>query len=47
MVLDKTVVVYANSPAFDITKDAITRLDAKLTSIKVSLVNPPAGAAPK
>jgi Skp family chaperone for outer membrane proteins len=47
MVLDKTVVVYANSPAFDITKDAITRLDGKLTTIKVSLVNPPAGAAPK
>jgi outer membrane protein len=47
MVLDKTAVVYANTQAFDITKDAITRLDAKTTSIKVSLANPPAGAAPK
>jgi outer membrane protein len=47
MVLDKTAVVFANSQAFDITKDAITRLDAKLSSIKVSLVNAPAPAAPK
>jgi Skp family chaperone for outer membrane proteins len=47
MVLDKTAVVFANTNAFDITKDAITRLDAKLTSIKVSLVNSPAAAAPK
>jgi outer membrane protein len=42
MVLDKSAVVFANNSAFDITKDAIARLDAKLTTVKVTLANPPA-----
>jgi len=41
LVLDKQAVVYASSNAFDITPDAIARLDAKMPTYKVVL-----GAAP-
>jgi outer membrane protein len=47
MVLDKQAVIYSSSNAFDITPDAIARLDAKLPSYKVVLGAVPAqsGAA--
>jgi len=41
MVVDKSAVIFANNNAFDITPDAIARLDARLPSVKVTL-----GAAP-
>jgi outer membrane protein len=44
LVLDKQAVVFASNSAFDITPDAINRLNGKLSSVKVSLVNPPPGA---
>jgi len=47
MVLDKAAVIFSGTSAFDITKDAIARLDAKLPSVKVSLVNTPAATALK
>jgi Skp family chaperone for outer membrane proteins len=49
MVIDKQSVVFAGSDAFDITRDAIARLDAKMSSYKVVLgAKPPAPpAAPK
>jgi len=37
MVVDKSAVIFANSDAFDITPDAIARLDAQLPTIKVAL----------
>jgi len=45
MILDKNAVVFANSTAFDITPEAIAQLDQKLSSLKVTLVQPPAGAS--
>jgi outer membrane protein len=46
LVLDKQAVVFANAAGFDITADAITRLNQKLPTIKVNLnAQPP--AAPK
>ena len=42
MVLDKQAVIYASSNAFDITPDAIARLDAKLPTYKVVLGAVPA-----
>lgn len=42
MVLDKQAVVYANNPAFDITGEAIEKLNAKMASYKVTLQAPPA-----
>jgi len=49
MVLDKQAVVFSNSNAFDITADAIARLDAKMSNYKVVLGAPmptaPAAAA--
>lgn len=45
MVLDKQAVIYANSPAFDITGEAIRMLDAKLPSIHVTLQDPPTPAS--
>ncbi len=48
LVLDRSAVVFSNNNGFDITMDAINRLNAKLSSVKVSLINPPAApAAPK
>jgi outer membrane protein len=54
MVLDKQAVVFSNSNAFDITPDAISRLDAKMSNYKVVLGAPmptapaaPGAAAPK
>ena len=48
MVLDKQAVVLANTTGYDITKDVIDRLDAKMSTIKVNLNAPPApqGARP-
>ena len=43
LVLDKQAVVYANSNAFEITADAIARLDAKLPNYKVVLGRGAAG----
>ena len=40
MVLDKQAVVFSNSNAFDITTDAISRLDAKMSNYKVVLGAP-------
>jgi len=45
MVLDKQAVVFANSAGFDITGDAINRLNQKLPALKVNL-NAPLPAAP-
>jgi outer membrane protein len=45
MVLDRNSVVSATDNSFDITQDVINRLDQKLTSLKVTLTSPPAGAA--
>jgi Skp family chaperone for outer membrane proteins len=41
MILDKNAVVFANSGAFDITQPAIEQLNAKMSTLKVTL-----GAAP-
>ena len=46
MVLDKQAVVFSNSNAFDITTDAISRLDAKMSNYKVVLGAPMPTAAP-
>jgi len=46
LVLDKQAVVFANASGFDITGDAINRLNQKLPSIKVNL-NAAPPAAPK
>jgi hypothetical protein len=46
-VIDKASVIFANSNAFDITPDAIARLDAKLPSYKVTLGAAPAAAKKK
>jgi outer membrane protein len=40
MVLDKQAVVYSNTNAFDITPEAINRLDAKMANYKVVLGAP-------
>jgi len=46
LVLDKQAVVFSNSAGFDITGEAINRLNQKLPAIKVNLnAQPP--AAPK
>ena len=37
LVLDKQAVIYSSSSAFDITPDAVARLDAKMPSYKVVL----------
>jgi len=49
LVLDKQAVVFSNTSGFDITGDAINRLNQKLPSIKVDMnAKPPAApAAPK
>ena len=49
MVLDKQAVVYSNTNAFDITPEAISRLDAKMANYKVVLgaPMPKADAAPQ
>ncbi|HWY64659.1 MAG TPA: OmpH family outer membrane protein [Rhizomicrobium sp.] len=47
LVLDKQAVVFSNNNAFDITGDAINRLNQKLPSFKVNLNAPPPAAAPK
>jgi outer membrane protein len=48
LVLDKQAVVFANASGFDITGDAINRLNQKLPSLKVDLnAKPPAPPAPK
>ncbi|MBV9550898.1 MAG: OmpH family outer membrane protein [Alphaproteobacteria bacterium] len=41
LVIDKQAVIFANSNAFEITQEAISKLDAKMPSYKVTL-----GAAP-
>lgn len=46
LVLDKQAVVFSNNNAFDITGDAITRLNQKLPAFKVNL-NAAPPAAPK
>jgi outer membrane protein len=46
LVLDKQAVVFANSAGFDITGDAINRLNQKLPALKVNL-NAAPPAAPK
>jgi Skp family chaperone for outer membrane proteins len=45
MVLDKQAVVFANAAGFDITGEAINRLNQKLPALKVNL-NAPLPAAP-
>jgi Skp family chaperone for outer membrane proteins len=47
LVLDKQAVVFSNNNAFDITGDAINRLNQKLPSFKVNLNAAPPAAAPK
>lgn len=42
LVVLKQAVLIADSNTFDITGDVINRLNAKLSAVKVSLVNPPA-----
>jgi outer membrane protein len=42
MVLDKQAVVYASNPAFDITAEAIEKLNAKMATYHVTLQAPPA-----
>jgi len=46
LVLDKQAVVFANDSKFDLTQDAINRLNQKLPTFKVNL-NAPPPAAPK
>ena len=43
MILDKSAVVFANSSAFDITQAAIDQLNQKMSTVKVTLQNPPTG----
>jgi len=43
LILDKNAVVFANSGAFDITQTAIDQLNQKMSSLKVTLQNPPQG----
>jgi len=46
LVLDKQAVVFANASGFDITGEAINRLNQKLPSIKVDMnAKPPAPPA--
>lgn len=48
LVLDKQAVVFANTSGFDITGEAINRLNQKLPAIKVDMnAKPPAPPAPK
>jgi outer membrane protein len=47
MVLDKQAVVFANSAGFDITGEAINRLNQKLPALKVNLNAPPPAAPAK
>jgi outer membrane protein len=47
LVLDKQAVVFANASGFDITGEAINRLNQKLSSFKVNLNAPPPPGAPK
>jgi hypothetical protein len=42
MVLDNQAVVYASSPAFDITGEAIEKLNAKMSAYHVTMQAPPA-----
>ena len=42
LVVLKQAILIADSNAFDITGDVITRLNAKLPTVKVSMVSPPA-----
>jgi Skp family chaperone for outer membrane proteins len=44
MILDKSAVVFASSSAFDITQAAIDQLNQKMSTVKVTLQNPSAGA---
>jgi Skp family chaperone for outer membrane proteins len=46
LVLDKQAVVFANANGFDLTGDAINRLNQKLPAFKINL-NAPPPAAPK
>ena len=46
LVLDKQAVVFANQSGFDITGDAINRLNQKMPAFKINL-NAPPPAAPK
>ena len=46
MVLDKQAVVFATQGGFDITSDAINRLNQKLPAFKINL-NAPKPAPPK
>jgi Skp family chaperone for outer membrane proteins len=43
MILDKQAVVFANASAFDVTQAVIDQLNSKMSSLKVSLVQPPTG----
>jgi outer membrane protein len=45
LVVDKSAVIFASNNAFDITPDAIARLDAKLPNYKVTLGGAPAAPA--
>ena len=47
LVLDKQAVVFANSAGFDITGEAINRLNQKLPALKVNLNVPPPAAPAK
>jgi outer membrane protein len=47
LIVDKSLVVYANSSVFDITEPAIERLNQKLPSLKVTLAEPATPAKPK
>jgi outer membrane protein len=47
LVLDKQAVVFANASGFDITGDAINRLNQKMPSFKVNLNAPPPSAPKK
>jgi outer membrane protein len=47
LVLDKQAVVFANASGFDITGEAINRLNQKMPSFKVNLNAPPAPAPKK
>ncbi len=43
LLLDRSAVIFGTNSAFDITPVAIQRLDQKLPTVKVQLVNPPPG----
>lgn len=47
MLLDKQAVLFATDGSFDITVDAINRLNQKMTSFKVQMVAPAAAPAKK